>query len=43
MGKDLGLLPKLHFPSFDGDNPRLWISRAKEYFDLYNVDPSVWI
>jgi hypothetical protein len=40
---NLGSLPKLHFPSFDGDNPRLWISRAEEYFDLYNVDPCVWI
>jgi hypothetical protein len=40
---NLGSLPKLHFPTFDGDNPRLWISRSKDYFDLYGVGPSMWI
>lgn len=28
----LGKLPKLPFPVFDGDNPRLWISRCETYF-----------
>lgn len=39
----LGKLPKLTFPVFDGDNPRLWISRCESYFDMYQVEPAVWI
>ncbi|WVZ48794.1 LOW QUALITY PROTEIN: hypothetical protein U9M48_000203 [Paspalum notatum var. saurae] len=38
-----GSLPKLHFPSFDGENPKLWLSRCQDYFDLYSVDPIVWV
>ena len=34
---------RLLFPEFDGDNPKLWISRCEDYFELYNLDPSVWI
>ncbi|KAJ1288251.1 hypothetical protein BS78_02G076300 [Paspalum vaginatum] len=32
-----GKLPKLHFPQFDGSQPKLWISRCEDYFDLYGV------
>jgi hypothetical protein len=28
-------LPKLNFPSFDGDNPKLCKSRCENYFDMY--------
>lgn len=35
-----GHLPKMHFPSFDGENTRLWISRAENYFDMYTIDPT---
>ncbi|WVZ82556.1 hypothetical protein U9M48_029810 [Paspalum notatum var. saurae] len=38
-----GKLPKLQFPSFDGDNPKLWVSRCEDYFDLYHVDPQLWV
>uniref|UniRef100_A0A0A9TS92 Uncharacterized protein n=1 Tax=Arundo donax TaxID=35708 RepID=A0A0A9TS92_ARUDO len=38
-----GRLPKGNFPQFDGENPRLWKSRSEDYFELYNVDPSMWI
>ncbi|WVZ54205.1 LOW QUALITY PROTEIN: hypothetical protein U9M48_005042 [Paspalum notatum var. saurae] len=38
-----GKLPKLQFPSFDGDNPKLWTSRCEDYFDLYHVDPLLWV
>ena len=38
-----GRVPKVAFPKFDGDNPKLWISRCEDYFELYNLDPSVWI
>lgn len=36
-------LPKLNFPSFDGTQPRLWISRCEDYFELYEVDRSMWV
>jgi hypothetical protein len=39
----LGKLPQLPFPTFEGDNPRLWISRCENYFDMYFVDPDSWI
>jgi hypothetical protein len=39
----LGQLPKMHFPKFEGDNPKLWQSRCKNYFDMYYVDPHMWV
>jgi transposase InsO family protein len=39
----LGKLPKLAFPVFAGDNPRLWISHCEAYFDMYSVDSSAWV
>jgi hypothetical protein len=39
----LGSLPKMPFPPFDGENPRLWLTQSEYYFDLYNVDPHMWI
>jgi len=36
-------LPKLPFPSFDGPNPKLWISRCESYFDMYSVPSNMWI
>jgi hypothetical protein len=38
-----GKLPKLPFPVFDGDNPRHWIRRVEDYFDLYGVEQHSWI
>jgi len=38
-----GKIPKLNFPAFDGDNPKLWISRAQDYFELCPVESSAWI
>ncbi|WVZ58303.1 LOW QUALITY PROTEIN: hypothetical protein U9M48_008586, partial [Paspalum notatum var. saurae] len=29
--------PKLEFPKFDGDNPRLWRDRCQMYFEVYAV------
>jgi hypothetical protein len=31
------------FPSFDGNDLKLWITCAEDYFEMYLVDPSVWI
>jgi hypothetical protein len=38
-----GRLPQLNFPVFDGDNPKLWTRRSQDYFDMYSVDPHMWI
>jgi len=38
-----GRLPKLNFPIFTGENPKLWQSRTENYFDMYGVDKSVWV
>ncbi|XP_020401789.1 uncharacterized protein [Zea mays] len=39
----LGQLPKVPFPTFDGDNPKLWQKRCADYFSMYSVDPRAWI
>jgi hypothetical protein len=39
----MGKLPKMNFPQFDGDNPKLWLSRAMDYFELYEVEEHRWI
>jgi hypothetical protein len=31
------------FPRFDGTTPQLWITQAKSYFEMYFVDPSMWV
>jgi hypothetical protein len=36
-------LHKLNFLVFDGESPKLWISRCEDYFDLYDVVPHDWI
>jgi hypothetical protein len=38
----LGKLPKVNFPKFEGYIPKLWQSR-ENYFEMYGVDPSVWV
>jgi hypothetical protein len=38
-----GRLPKLHFLMFSGDDPQLWRSRCEIYFDMYDVESSLWI
>jgi hypothetical protein len=39
----MGKLPKMNFPKFEADNPRLWKSRCESYFDMYNVDEYIWV
>uniref|UniRef100_A0A0A8ZCB4 Retrotransposon gag domain-containing protein n=1 Tax=Arundo donax TaxID=35708 RepID=A0A0A8ZCB4_ARUDO len=36
-------LPKLHFPKFNGDNPKLWETHSENYFNIYDVDPPQWV
>ncbi|KAK3135672.1 hypothetical protein QOZ80_5BG0422000 [Eleusine coracana subsp. coracana] len=38
-----GRLPKANFPQFDRENPRLWKSRCESYFEMYEVEQSMWI
>jgi len=33
----------MDFPVFDGEDPKLWLSRCDDYFDMYSVEPSQWI
>lgn len=40
---NLGHLPKMLFPQFDGDNPKLWLSRACSHFEMYSVHPAIWV
>lgn len=37
-----GKLPKVQFPVFEGENPKLWISQSEIYFDMYDIDTSYW-
>jgi hypothetical protein len=39
----LGRLPKLDFPKFDGDRAQFWITCAVNYFEIYAVEPPMWI
>lgn len=39
-------MPDLPFPKFDGidgSNPKLWIKNCETFFDVYEVDPHLWI
>lgn len=33
--------PKMDFPKFDGENPKLWQQDCETYFELYHVLPSL--
>ena len=39
----LGRLPKMDFPKFVGSNPKLWLSRCEDHFEMYSVERSMWI
>jgi hypothetical protein len=39
----LGRLPKLNFPKFESENPKLWISRCENYFEMYSVPYEKWV
>jgi hypothetical protein len=39
----LGKLPKMNFPKFEGENPKLWKSCCESYFEMYEVDTSIWV
>jgi hypothetical protein len=35
--------PKMSFPRFDGDQPRIWKDKCLDYFRLFNVHPFLWL
>lgn len=39
----MGRLPKLNFPSFDGENPKLWLSRSVDFLEFSKVPPHLWV
>lgn len=36
-------LPKLDFPTFDGDNPQFWKMCCEKYFDVYGISTELWV
>jgi hypothetical protein len=30
-------LPKIHFPKFDGSNPKIWFDNCVNYFTIYSI------
>jgi hypothetical protein len=36
-------MPDLPFPKLYGSNPKLWLNNCVSFFDVYEVDPSLWI
>jgi hypothetical protein len=39
----LGKLPMMNFPKLGGDNHKLWKTHCEDYFEMYDVDPLVWV
>lgn len=37
------VLPKMQFPSFFGENPKLWITKCHNYFNMYSIPDELWI
>ena len=36
-------MPDFPFAKFDGTNPKLWIRNCETFFEVYLVDPRLWI
>lgn len=36
-------LPKMYFPKFDGNHPKIWLDNCANYFAIYAVPASVWL
>lgn len=43
LHRQLGGLPKLSFPKFDGTSPKLWQKRCEDYFAMYATEITVWV
>ena len=42
-GNSNSKIPKVDFPRFDGDHPKLWLSDCLDYFSLYHVESTSWV
>jgi hypothetical protein len=36
-------LPKMSFPRFDGEHPRIWRDKCYDYFRAFNISATLWI
>jgi hypothetical protein len=36
-------LPKLDFPKFNGEHPRVWREKCEKYFAMYSIPVHVWV
>ena len=36
-------VPKMSFPKFVGDNPRIWKDKCLDYFHIFNIPESMWV
>jgi hypothetical protein len=36
-------LPKLSFPKFYGDNPRICLDKCADYFHIFNIPETKWM
>jgi hypothetical protein len=36
-------LPKMHFPSFDGVQPKIWLDKCHNYFSIYAIPENLWV
>jgi len=37
------IMPKMDFPDFYGNDPKVWLDDCKDYFDMYNIPEGMWI
>jgi hypothetical protein len=35
-------MPKMSFPRFSGEHPRVWRDQCLDYFRVFNITPSLW-
>ena len=45
QGENGGLknfVPKMHFSTFDGNNPCIWKDKCEDYFRIFNLPETMW-
>lgn len=36
-------MPKMNFPRFSGEHPRIWRDQCLDYFRVFNISPMLWL
>jgi hypothetical protein len=36
-------MPKMAFPHFDGEHPRIWRDKCYDYFRAFNIRAALWL